>query len=208
MTAHAGQIKFDDYKTNLRRLRYRKGILEDYTTRLHYFSDWIIDNSRKGLVKEIGNLYPEWFDGIQTLSISFMSSNPHLYIALQKHPEWIPVIQKQEKDLTGLKIHYLSTEKLCQNPTYLKSLIHDGDILATVTSKTGLDVAHLGFAKWEKGQLYWINASSIYHRVVLDSLPLCKYLKKQPRIKGIRVIRLNLNTICTSVLDNNTLIAG
>ena len=69
--------------------------------------------------------------------------------------------------------------------------IQDGDIIAILTSKKGLDYAHLGFAKWGRdGRLHLLNASMLYHRVVLDEVPLETYLSKHPSFIGIRLFRL------------------
>ena len=68
--------------------------------------------------------------------------------------------------------------------------IHDGDILAIVTSKKGLDVSHLGFAVWsEDGKLHMLHASSLHGKVLLESITLYEYLKRQSSCMGVRVIR-------------------
>ena len=48
-----GKSEFDDYVDALERIRYRDGILDGYSSRLHYFSDWLFDNGQKGIVKDI-----------------------------------------------------------------------------------------------------------------------------------------------------------
>ncbi|MCX5842100.1 MAG: DUF1460 domain-containing protein, partial [Deltaproteobacteria bacterium] len=49
----AGKSDFGDYADALAAIRYRQGRLEGYPSRLHYFSDWIFDNQRKGIVQNI-----------------------------------------------------------------------------------------------------------------------------------------------------------
>src|SRR5512133_46241 len=44
---------FVHFAQNLESIRYREGTLNGYCSRLHYFSDWIRDNERKGFVKDI-----------------------------------------------------------------------------------------------------------------------------------------------------------
>lgn len=34
---------FDDYKSELKKIRYRDGLIDGYSSRLHYFCDWIWD---------------------------------------------------------------------------------------------------------------------------------------------------------------------
>jgi hypothetical protein len=47
------KMTFDDYKAELQYLRYRGGIIDQYPSRLHYFSDHIYDNEKKGVVKNV-----------------------------------------------------------------------------------------------------------------------------------------------------------
>ena len=35
------------------RIRYRGGRLAGYPSRLHYFTDWLLDNERRGLIEII-----------------------------------------------------------------------------------------------------------------------------------------------------------
>ena len=73
---------------------------------------------------------------------------------------------------------------------YVLETIHDGDILAIVTRKKGLDTSHLGFAVWQKGCLHLLNASSIHKKVVLEPMTLSEYMKKHPSQLGVRVVRV------------------
>lgn len=45
---------FTDFTQNLTTIRYAGGNLQGYGSRLHYFTEWIRDNERKGLVKDMG----------------------------------------------------------------------------------------------------------------------------------------------------------
>ncbi len=36
-----GTTSFEDYLEELQFIRYRDGVIDGYTSRLHYFSDWI-----------------------------------------------------------------------------------------------------------------------------------------------------------------------
>ena len=68
-------------------------------------------------------------------------------------------------------------------------LIKDGDILAIVTRKQGLDTSHIGFALWGKdGKLHLLNASQIHKKVVSEPMTLFEYMGKHPSQLGIRVI--------------------
>lgn len=182
---------YEAFKTALSSLRYRNGVCQGYVSRLHYFSDWIWNNGAMGMVEEISETVPEAFNGQQTLSIHYMSSHPEAYSQLRQQPKLVEQIKAYENRLSGKQVQYLLKKQIVAGTeSSLRKVIKDGDILATVSSKKGLDVNHLGFAYWWEGRLHWINASSLYHKVVLDREPLSQYLKKQKSVLGIRVIRL------------------
>ena len=44
---------FEGFRRLLRKIRYRNGRLQGYSSRLHYFSDWIHDNQKKGIVRDV-----------------------------------------------------------------------------------------------------------------------------------------------------------
>ena len=47
------QKSFEGFRRLLRKIRYRNGRLQGYASRLHYFSDWIHDNQKKGIVRNV-----------------------------------------------------------------------------------------------------------------------------------------------------------
>jgi len=179
---------FADYLNVLRQLRYRKGILNGYPSRLHYFSDWIEDNAQSGYVTEISRSSAP-FSGVQKIQLNYMSLHPQSYIALKRHPEFIKEIAQQEQALSGRSYHYIPKNQV-QNTKALRRIIHDGDILAITCNKSGLDIAHLGFAVWQKDGLHLLNASQIHKKVVLEPMTLYNYLTKHPSHTGIRVVRI------------------
>src|SRR5690606_26000414 len=48
-----GTPSYDAFRDELRRIRYRGGEIAGYASRLHYFSDWIADNERLGIVRDL-----------------------------------------------------------------------------------------------------------------------------------------------------------
>lgn len=183
-----GYHDYAHFRDMLQLIRYRDGRIEGYPSRLHYFSDWILDNSRRQLVSEVQ--YPSApFTQLQTLHIDYMSRHPQAYKALKAHPDFIPVIALQEQQLTGRTFRFIPKSEM-RNNDLLRTFIHDGDILAITTSKQGLDIAHVGFAVWRRDGLHLLNASLIHHKVVEEPMTLYEYLQKHPSHTGIRVIRV------------------
>lgn len=182
-------LGWDDYLQWLLTIRYNKGKLDGYCSRNHYFSQWIESNTQLGLVKEQkASGYP--FTATQKLQLSFMSTHPDYYAMLKDKPEDVKKIAQLEKASSGVTVSYIPSSLLNESKDALK-YIQDGDIIALVTNKSGLDVSHVGFAEWGKdGKLHLLNASSIHEKVVLEPMTLYQYAKKHPSMLGIRVIRI------------------
>ena len=181
---------FADFCYYLRMLRYEGGKV-DYPTRLHYFTAWISDNTKLGFVHEIqANSAP--FTKVQTLDVDYMSQHIDNYPMLKAHPEWIQAISKMEQQLTGKKFHYIAKAQIGDNRLYRKT-IKDGDIIAIITSKKGLDTSHIGIAVWHKDGLHMLNASQIRHKVVEEPMLLRTYMSKHSMQIGIRIVRIGKN---------------
>ena len=190
LCAHQGKRSWNDYLTTLRTLRYRKGKLDGYPSRLHYFSDWIADKTAMAIVKEIQSPNPP-FSAVQHINVNYMSTHPDAYQALKAHPEWVSVIRQQEETLSRTTSRYIPKSVLKRNTKALRQAVHDGDIIAITCNKKGLDMAHLGFAVWKKDGLHLLNASQIHKKVVQEPMTLYQYLQKHPSHTGIRIIRIN-----------------
>ena len=183
------QTTMADFRRQLTQLRYRHGILDGYTSRLHYFSDWIDDNHDKGLVTEIQSPNPP-FTKEQTVRVDYMSTHPKSYKALANHPELVSAIAQQEQELTGRRYRFIPKASVVNSPL-LRKVIKDGDIIAITCNKPGLDIAHLGFAVWRSDGLHLLNASQLHKKVVTEPMTLGQYLSKHPSHTGIRIVRIN-----------------
>lgn len=172
----------------LQRLRYDGGKIDGYSSRNHYFSQWIQSGTKLGLVREV--VPPGSISVPMKLDLTYMSSHPESYPLLKVSMEERKLIREMEKRASGATIHYIPKERVGDSKKVL-NCIHDGDILAITTSKKGLDVSHVGLAVWgEDGKLHLLNASSIHKKVVLEPMTLYDYMQKHPTQTGIRVIRL------------------
>lgn len=180
---------FQNYCDNLVLIRYRNGEMTDYTSRLHYFTDWIIDNTNLGIVEEIQSP-TSIFKAIQILNIGYMSLHPTLYKHLKATPSFVPIIKQTEDALNGQTFRYIPKNIVNVDNAVMRDVIHDGDIIAITCNKAGLDIAHLGFAVWHKDGLHLLNASMLHKNVVDEPMTLYQYLSKHPSHTGIRVIRI------------------
>lgn len=186
-TENKKQPTFADFCYYLRMLRYEGGKV-DYPTRLHYFTEWISDNTKLGFVYEIQkNSAP--FTKVQTVNVNYMSKHTDNYPMLKRRPEWVQAISKMEQQLTGKKFYYIPKSQIANNRLY-RQTIKDGDIIAIITSKKGLDTSHIGIAVWHKDGLHMLNASQVRHKVVEEPMLLRTYMSKHPMQVGIRIVRV------------------
>ena len=133
-----GEPRWEDFAREMERMRYRGGDRGGYTSRLHYFSEWLSDGEDRGLVQVLG----EEFGGrADTRPLRFMSANPESYPALST-PEVLEEIREIERGLDDSPRWVIPTARIDS----VSERIETGDVLAFATSIDGLDVTHAAFA--------------------------------------------------------------
>ena len=174
---------FTDICHTLEKIRYRNGIRNGYTSRLHYISWWISDSAKQNVIKEI---ITQEHTATQRLNLNYMSTHTESYSHLKDNRQRIREISIMEKPFRGVDIRYIPKNKI----QYIgKNDIKDGDVIAIVTATEGLDVSHIGFAYWSNNELHMIHASSSAGKVINDTTGLNEYLAKRKSNSGIRVFR-------------------
>ena len=179
------QNNFKNFTENLETVRYRNGRLNGYPSRLHYFTEWIRNNQKKGLIKDIT---AELGGTELEKPINFMGTHRNLYPFLASD-ENFGAILAVEREIAKEKLCYLPQDQVESK----EHLIRSGDILALATSIKGLDVTHTGIAIHRPdGRLHLLHASSKNGEVEISELPLADYLKDIKSNIGIIVARPTL----------------
>lgn len=130
-------LDYVTYANNIREQRYRGGVMEGYCSRLHYFSEWIEDNERRGNVEDITReIGGEPFDK----TISFMSEHRESYPRFATNDSLYQCIKDAEEGLQGTDLYFIPQNEIAEKYDVLKA----GDIIATATHLEGLDVTHTG----------------------------------------------------------------
>jgi len=165
--------------------RYRGGVQGDFTTRLHYTTEWIHDNVKKGVVEDLTPSLP----GARpfTEAVGFMSRNPEDYRQLKANPELIPAIKHMEDRVNALRMSYLPLENIAD----AEPLLRTGDIIGVAATEPGIDIAHTGMAyKDDNGVVHFMDASSLRRnmRVTLEGR-LSDSLHWSRQLTGIMVAR-------------------
>jgi len=173
------------YARYLEELRYRGGHLDRYPSRLHYFSEWLSDNERRGRLK----LLASELGGMEDSEpLGFMSAHPDAYrqMADPGVPEAIRVMEQRLN--AGPARWYIPEDRIAS----VANQIHDGDLIAATSTLPGLDVAHTGIALWKDGELHLLHAPLVGKVVEISELPLAQRilgLKAQDGIMVARVLR-------------------
>lgn len=177
----SGRTAFDDYARALERIRYRRGRCDGFASRLHYFTDWLHCNSRKGLLRDITG----GIGGIPLRRrLHYLSDRRGELQALKD-----PAVFRRLRTIEGI----CSRRPFSYIPNALLErageAVTDGDIIAITTDEPGLDVCHVGLAIRCRGRIHFLHASSASGRVVLSDEPLDRYLRARPSRTGIIVGR-------------------
>ena len=133
---------YDGFAQRLAQMRYRGGVV-GYCSRLHYFSDWMRDNDRKALVRD---LTPVLGGRALRDTIDFMSTHRNAYVRFATNDSLYRCVQQAEAELRRSTarepLRYVPQDSIRAVYNELTA----GDVIAIVTSIDGLDVAHTGLA--------------------------------------------------------------
>jgi hypothetical protein len=176
-----GKTTFDDYKAELKKIRYREGQIDGYASRLHYFCDWIWDNESKGIVK---NITADIGGVAYNKNIDFMSTHTKSYKQLSNSTE-LEGIKAAEDAINSRYYYYIPTKDISKSYDQMQT----GDIIATTTSIGGLDVTHTGYVYKDGSGTYFMHASSKSKKVIISPEELQEYVAGDSKKTGIMVAR-------------------
>lgn len=174
-----------DFACNIESIRYRNGELGDYSSRLHYVSDWIANNSHRGNIREV----TAEIDGAkyEIKTINFMTANRDKYPQLADSA----MFAKIKNFEIGYRMHrypYLKKEWIDSKKT--AAGLKNGDFVALISKTEGLDVSHMGIIIKEGNSFKLLHASSKEKKVVLEKDDLKETLRRNRSCTGIRIIRI------------------
>jgi len=137
----ADDTTYAGFARRLAQQRYRNGQLQGYCSRLHYFTEWLIDNEERGLVDRLGD---ELNGRPLTDTLNFMSTHRSAYDRFATNDSLFACVQDMETALQARQqqdpLRYVPQDSIRAVYDHLQA----GDIVAMVTSIGGLDVSHSG----------------------------------------------------------------
>ena len=174
-----------DLIREVRTTRYRGGRMGDFTSRLHYTTDWFVDNEAKDVVRILTPDLP----GAKpfTQKVGIMSQHPENYRQLAAHPELLRKIRLAEDKINARSLKYLPMDKL----EAAEHLLQTGDIVGVTTTEEGIDIAHTGLCIRDgQGVVHFMDASSsrTSMRVTVER-ELSKCLNWSSKLTGVMIAR-------------------
>jgi hypothetical protein len=177
-----GPPSWERFAREVERMRYREGERKDYASRLHYFSDWIADGARRGLVRDMG---AELGGTEDARPLRFMSEHRGSYPALSDDGAYAE-IGAMERRLDGQPRRVIPTARIPE----VAHRIESGDVLAFATAIPGLDVTHSALAYRDRaGVLRVLHAPLSGGSVEVSRRALPEYVAAIKRSTGILVAR-------------------
>jgi len=182
-TAAAGPGQgWERFAREVERMRYRGGERRGFASRLHYFSEWIADGARRGLVRDLGRE----LGGVRDeRPLRFMTEHRASYPALRDEATFAAV-GRMERSLDRAPRWLVPADRIVQ----VQDRIHSGDVLAFATAIPGLDVTHTGLAYRDgEGVLRVLHAPLSGGAVEVSRTTLPEYVSAIRRATGILVAR-------------------
>lgn len=180
-SALCGKLRAPEFRRNLKNIRYRRGKIDGYASRLHYFTDWLADNQKKKALKDVTR---HLGGARRRKEIHFMTTHRERYAALSNQNQ-TDKMRQTERRLSRRSFYMIGRERVSQ----IQGGIQPGDIIAFTTNQEGLDVAHVGLAVRDRGRLRLLHASRREGAVVISAETLSAYLRRRRNFTGILVAR-------------------
>lgn len=165
---------------NIRNMRYRLGEVTTYSSRVHYTSEWLLQNQTNGLMRE----YTRDLGKEMKQEFFYMSMHPKTYYQLSQDPCELGRIRMMEEHLNEQKPYFILTQQDLRKPEIMRQ-IKSGDIITFISPRPGLDLAHVAIAYEVKGEMHFIHASYGKRKVIIEAESLADYATN-----GIRITRL------------------
>jgi hypothetical protein len=177
-----GAPTWEAFGREMERMRYRGGARAGYASRLHYFSEWMADGERRGLVRVLG---AELGGEPDARPLRFMTEHRASYPALADDGVF-RAIGGMERSLDAAPRRVVPTARIAA----VSDRIRTGDVLAFATSIPGLDVTHSAFAYRDRaGVLRVLHAPLSGGAVEVTRSTLPEYVAAIRRSTGILVAR-------------------
>ncbi|MCB0542293.1 MAG: DUF1460 domain-containing protein [Saprospiraceae bacterium] len=180
--ARSSDEDLSGYMTQLRDLRYWGGTVNGYGSRIHYFTGWLLQAEKNGILSDLTRS----LGGIPyRKQIHYITARPEKYPKI-KNPETLRALKAAEKRINAHQWYFIPQQRI----RAVEDQLRDGDIVLLCSAKRDLDISHQGFAVRQNGRVHLLHASSLSKKVIISKQPLSQYVQSQRGQTGIMVARL------------------
>lgn len=185
-TAASPMPRWRDFAANLVELGYRHGNNGDFSDKLLYGADWIVDNSYRNNVEELTDNSSN--PVFKTKSIDYISHHRDQYRALQDSS----VFEKLKLAEMGYRLHKIPHMRPeSAGKSEIIDEMRDGDIIMVLSREPDMDTFTIGFVVKREDGPHLIHVSKEAGKVIEEPMPLARYLKKEAKkVYGYRRLRL------------------
>lgn len=194
---------FYSFAENVRQTRYRCGVTDSYSDRIHYTTEWIRQAQKNGIARDItsasgGQIYDH--------PIFFMSKHSGSYKQIADAPEDaaaardLAKIIEAENTLNQEPLYYIPDSKIPNSEQYIQT----GDIISYISTTEGLDISHVALAyvtdaagkviygpHGKDAKVGFMHASLGAKKVIIDPKTIADYALGRKGIAGIGIARVN-----------------
>ena len=184
ITIKSKNPSFSHFREVIKGLRYRDGIVNGYTSRIHYTSEWMSQAFENGYLTDMSKVL---CNTVAPNRFAYMSRNPDKYKQLKNSTNNVEKIRSIEQRLNGEVFYYIPKERVESILPQLRS----GDIVGFNTTTEGIDISHVGIIYVENNRVGFIHASYTEKKVVIEKRTLLEYINSFSTNNGIRIARPN-----------------
>jgi hypothetical protein len=176
-----GKATFEEFKRQLTLIRYTGGVIDGYPSRLHYFSSWMADNGKKGVVRPL----TQELDGVAyNKTIDFMSGHTASYRQLAD-TTFVQRIRVAEEALSAHPLYYIPADSIAG----IEEKLQSGDVCGAVTTMAGMDIAHTGMVLRRGKKVHFMHAPLSGKKVLVSDGTLAEYIHSIRSHTGIVIGR-------------------
>ena len=172
-----------DLLKEIEHTRYRGGVCNgNYLDRIHYLAEWYKDNHKRKTIYDITKTFPTVE---MKNTCDEMSKLWKYYRYLNKNPHLRPLMAKQEREMTAMRVFMVPKSKVAGIEKHLRN----GDIIGIARNDGGSYCSHVGMIVIDQNKkARFMHASSTHKKVLVDST-ISEYLKKYKKHAGILIAR-------------------
>lgn len=163
--------------------RYRDGTQGGFASKLHYFSEWVSDNARRGRLRDLsadigGRPTPTTYD--------WMTRHPGHYAPMAE-ADVFAAIKAVEDGLRATPPPVVVGRGAVKAA---QGRLETGDVLALTGTRPGLIVSHAALVFVDpQGVRHLLHASSTQHKVVVSDGDIASYVLRRPERTGFIAAR-------------------